>query len=74
MFYGKKIKELEARVNALETRVHELNHAVAQQGIEIDKLYVLFANTIAAKVQDKKPSHRHRPKKNNGKENPTTEN
>lgn len=74
MFNGKKIKELEERVNALETRVHELNHAVAQQGTEIDKLYALFANQSAAKVQDKKPSYRHRPKKNNGKENPTTEN
>lgn len=74
MFYGKKIKELEERVNALETRIHELNNAVTLQGAEIDKLYALFANQAAAKVQDKKPSYRHRPKKNNGKENPTTEN
>ena len=51
MFYGKKIKELEARVNALETRIHELTHSVAQQGTEIDKLYALFANQAAAKKE-----------------------
>ena len=69
MFNTKRIKELESRVDSLEQRVKELAHNVAEQVLEIDKLYSLFVNQVAANVQQPKPKPKYKPKKN-GKENP----
>lgn len=52
MFFNKKIKEIEARVDALEERVHELAHKAHEQEQEIDKLYALFVS----KFMDTKPT------------------
>jgi phosphate uptake regulator len=56
MFYGKKIKELELSVNALESRAHELAHSVHAQSEEIDRLY---ARLVAQEAK----AHQPKPKK-----------
>lgn len=78
MFYGKKIKELEARVIALEGQVKELTVSVSEQNSQIDALVDLFkaqqakaplVEEVTTKpAQTQKP--KYRPKKKNGKENP----
>lgn len=56
MFFNKKIKEAEARMDALEEMVHELAHKVHEQTQEIDMLYALFVN----KVIESKPAMEQR--------------
>lgn len=79
MFYGKKIKELEARVAELEVRTDILAEKVSQQSKEIDNLYALFVNQqpvaenpVVAPAPEKKP-RRYRTRRKNGKENTATE-
>ena len=78
MFNGKKIKELEEKVDDLELRIADLAYKVNRQSDDIDKLYVVFANKIAkiqtqekTQTQESKPKAKpkYRPKKN-GKETP----
>lgn len=52
MFFNKKFKEIEARVDALGARVNELARKAHEQEQEIDKLYALFVS----KFMDTKPT------------------
>lgn len=74
MFYGKRIKSLETRVEQLTQRVIDLTNMtdrlvkeVSEQSREIDSIYLLLEQHAQAKAQAK-PKPNRRPKKN-GKEN-----
>ena len=76
MFYGKKIKQLEERVAALDARLQNLVRdvdlfakRVDAQSDEIEKLYMQLAINAAEKTQQSKPKPKRRPRKN-GKETP----
>ena len=76
MFNGKKIKQLEERVAALNVKVQALvgevdlfAKRVEAQSVEIEKLYMRLAINAAEKAQQSKPKPKRRPRKN-GKENP----
>lgn len=67
MFFGKKIKELEVRVDELEKRIHELAHSLYEQGKEIDQLY---ARMMAKEEKANKPRSKKKPRTIiDGKEN-----
>ena len=75
MFYGNRIKLLEARVEQLTQRVINLTDItdrlvkeVCEQSREIDSLHLLLEQHAQVKVQAK-PKTNRRPKKN-GKETP----
>jgi regulator of replication initiation timing len=75
MFNGKKIKQLEERVAALNERVQTLAvevdffaKRVEAQSAEIDKLYMKLAQKEVSKPLPVKPKPNRKPKKN-GKEN-----
>ena len=74
MFYGKRIKSLETRVEQLTQRVIDLTNMtdrlvkeVSEQSREIDSIYLLLEQHAQVKAQAK-PKANRRPKKN-GKEN-----
>lgn len=68
MFYNRRIKELEVRVESLVKRVNELAHRIHEQNTEIDRLCLLIEQQATAMAQ--KPKPKYRPKKHNGKETP----
>lgn len=81
MFYNKKIKALEERLNEVTARVNELEDAVHNLTVNVvdfatktDALWQLsnLKKEAAPAVLASKPKPRRRPKKNNGKETPKT--
>ena len=69
MFYYKQIKELQKKVDEMESQVIDLTTKVLEQSNEIDKLYALFVNLTTNNGQKQKPKPKYRPRKKNGKEN-----
>lgn len=65
MFYSKKIKNLEDRIEVLEVMVKELSERVSNYCQEVDRLFALH-QTQNPSPKPAKP--RHRPRRNNGKE------
>lgn len=79
MFYGKRIKALELRIDALEKKIHELTHRVQIQNADIDKLYELYAAREKKKEQELARANKPKPRRYqksraaaDGKENPKT--
>lgn len=77
MFYGKKIKALEGRLDALEVMVQEQARLISKYCQEVDALYehykkmlTLQDETPAPVTPAPEPKPRRRPKRRNGKENP----
>ena len=69
MFYGKKIKALEERLDVLEARVYELTHLVSKYCQDVDALAELFRKQEEEKAQRAK-QRKHNKSKKNGKEAP----
>ena len=77
MFYGKRIKALELRIDALEKKIHELTLRVQTQNADIDKLYELYAAREKKKEQELARTNKPKPRRcqksraaADGKENP----
>lgn len=76
MFYAKRIKNLEDKIDALEVKVKELLAITSKYCQDVDKLLLAHKRVEEAKEKTKQdavkpaPRPRRRPRKNNGKENP----
>ena len=71
MLFGKKIKLLEDKVDALEVRVKEFLEITSKYCQDVDALLLLYKNQEAAKESAKPaPRPRRRQRRNNGKETP----
>ena len=82
MFYNKRIKALEERLNEVNARVNELEEAVRSLTSNVvdfatktDALWQLYSQKkeTAPAVPASKPKPRYRTKKKNGKETPKSE-
>ena len=79
MFYAKRIKKLEDKIDALEVQVKELLALTSRYCQDVDRLFLAYKELEAAKQEAVKqeavkpaPRQRRRPRKNNGKENTKT--
>jgi hypothetical protein len=79
MFYRKRIKQLEDRVDALEVQVKEIYAITSKYCQDVDQLLLAYKRQEEAKERAMQeankpaPRPRRRPRKNNGKENKFTE-
>ena len=76
MFYAKRIKNLEDKIDALEVQVKEILAITSKYCQDVDQLFLAYKRQEEAKEKAKQeavkpaPRPRRRPRKNNGKENP----
>lgn len=76
MFYAKRIKQLEDKIDALEVQVKEILAITSKYCQDVDQLLLAHKRVEEAKEKAKQetvkpaPRPRRRPRKNNGKENP----
>ena len=76
MFYAKRIKNLEDKIDALEVKVKELLAITINYCQDVDQLFLTYKRQEAAKMKVEQevikpaPRPRRRQRKNNGKENP----
>lgn len=69
MLFGKRIRHLEDKVDALEVRVKELSEITSKYCQDVDALLLLSKSQEAAKESVKlAPRPRHRQRRDNGKE------
>lgn len=79
MFYAKRIKKLEDKIDALEVQVKELLALTSRYCQDVDRLFLTYKKLEEARQMEVKqeavkpaPRPRRRPRKNNGKENTKT--
>lgn len=73
MFYGRRIKELEERVTALEEKAKVLEDAVACYSRSVERLWKIYEDRMqkASEPEEKpKPKPRRRARRNHGEETP----